>query len=83
MKRTEETSTVGDQLVELLNQIAALYDDDVTITLITRALGSPDGSRDTLITNETDYELLTAALQHLWHKRESPEVQAAVKRALS
>ena len=83
MKRTEETSTLGDQITELLSQIVELYQDDIVVTLITRSLNSPDGSRDTLISNDPDYELLNDALKRLWRKRESPEVQAAVKRELN
>lgn len=83
MNRAEETSTLGDQLVELLNQIVRLYDDNVLITLITRSQNSPDGSRDTLISSDTDIEAIRESLERLWKKRESPEVQAAIKRELN
>lgn len=83
MEKTEETSTLGDELVGLLNKIVALYDDDILITLITRSQNSPDGSRDTLISSDTDIEAIRESLERLWKKRESPEVQAAIKRELN
>jgi hypothetical protein len=83
VERTDETSQIGDQLVRLLRQIASLYDDEIYITLVTRSLGSPDGSRDTLISNDTDGEALREALDRLWKQRESREVGVAVRKELN
>ena len=68
-------STLGDQISELLAQIVSLFDDDVRITLITRSMNSPDGSRDTMISSDDDFDALVDAVERLWRQRESEILQ--------
>lgn len=79
----EEAETLGDQIAALLAQIVELYQDDIRITLVTRSMNSPDGSRDTMITNDSDHAALIDCFRRLWRKRESPEVKEAVKLELN
>lgn len=63
--RVERVQMLRAQIAAKLEEIERLYKDSVKVTLIVRVPSKPDGSRDTVMTND-DPETAIAALRSLY-----------------
>jgi hypothetical protein len=83
MERTDrEVETLADRLFDLLAEIAELFQDDVVLTLVARSMNSPDGSRDTCITDDPDREAAVEALARLWRDPNVGTIAEEVRKVL-
>lgn len=64
-QRRGRVQRLAEDIADKLDEIAALYKEPVIVTVIVRAPGYPDGSRDTLNSGETDVRLALRAAEHL------------------
>lgn len=53
-ERKARVEQLGRDISRRLDEIRALYRDEVVITLIVRATAHPDGRRDTVLTDDPD-----------------------------
>lgn len=58
--RKQRVLQLRDAISEKLDEIAALYKDDVKVTLIVRVPGHPDGSRDTTMMSDDPKQAIAA-----------------------
>jgi hypothetical protein len=64
-KGKERVYNAGNVIAEHLGAIARLYTDEVFITLVVRNPGYPDGSRDTMLTNDPDGEAAARVIEQI------------------
>lgn len=63
--REDRVRTLGEMIAGHLDMIQNLYRDPVYVTLVVRAHETLDGSRDTMLSTDTDPEKVIAAYRRL------------------
>lgn len=65
-RRRARVKQLGLEIGRHLEEIAALYQDGVKLTLIARVPTSPHNNRDTVMTDDPDPEAVIAAFRKLY-----------------